>query len=201
MKRAAVVLVASILLVSCSGSDDVDWENYDPSVRIRIDSMAAAGDCAGLQEEFDIADANNDAQLARTGDNNADLMSYIDGKMSDAGCYGENLNLADPTPSNSPMEEPRTFYFIVPDVVGLPVQKAKDALRDALYNAQAQDNRSRCRTCSILRWCSGSARGKRGGPNAAQSYRCGIFPKVARGRLGRILPFPMMPNRGTVSAV
>jgi hypothetical protein len=139
MKRAAVVLVASILLVSCSGSDDVDWENYDPSVRIRIDSMAAAGDCAGLQEEFDIADANNDAQLARTGDNNADLMSYIDGKMSDAGCYGENLNLADPTPSNSPMEEPRTFYFIVPDVVGLPVQKAKDALRDALYNAQAQD--------------------------------------------------------------
>jgi uncharacterized protein YcfL len=88
MKRAVIVVVASILLVGCSTSADVDWENYDSSVKTRIDSMAAAGDCVGLQQEFDTADANNDAQLARTGDNNADLMSYIDGKMADAGCYG-----------------------------------------------------------------------------------------------------------------
>ena len=65
----------------------MDWENYAPEVRTRIADLAA-GDCVCLQHEFDVADANNDAQLARIGDNNADLMRYIDDKMRNAGCYG-----------------------------------------------------------------------------------------------------------------
>jgi hypothetical protein len=54
------------------GSSDVDWEDYAPEVRTRIADLAA----------------NNDAQLARVRDNNADLMRYIDDKMRNAGCYG-----------------------------------------------------------------------------------------------------------------
>ena len=49
--------------------------------------MAKAGGCPGLQEQFDIADQNNEATMARTGHNNADLMDYIYEAMRDAGCY------------------------------------------------------------------------------------------------------------------
>lgn len=70
------------------GSSEVDWENYAPEVKTRIDGFAGSGDCAALQQEFDIADANDDLQRDRVGDGNADLMDYIDEKMADAGCYG-----------------------------------------------------------------------------------------------------------------
>jgi hypothetical protein len=55
---------------------------------------------------------------------------------------GEDLSPAEPTPSPTPspvVEEPRTFYFTVPRVVGLPVRKAKNAIREAFENAHAQD--------------------------------------------------------------
>jgi hypothetical protein len=53
---------------------------------------------------------------------------------------GEHLNLASPTTS-PPASEPlhHTYYFIVPDVVGLPVQNAKGALREAFEKARSQD--------------------------------------------------------------
>ena len=51
-----------------SGSD------YNPDLHTRIDNMAASRDCTGLQTEFDIADANNDATRNRTGHNNSRLM-------------------------------------------------------------------------------------------------------------------------------
>ena len=41
-----------LALAGCStgtqGTTEVDWENDDPSVKIRIEQMAASGDCAGL---------------------------------------------------------------------------------------------------------------------------------------------------------
>lgn len=70
-------------------STDVDWENYAPSVKRRIDSMAERKNCQGLQQEFETAEANNDAQLSRVGDGNSDLMAYIDEQMSAAGCYDD----------------------------------------------------------------------------------------------------------------
>jgi hypothetical protein len=83
-------LLAAVLFVSCSsGRAEVDWQNYAPSVRQRIDEMAAGHDCFGLQNEFDTADGNDDVQRARTGDGNADLMGYIDSKMKNAGCYAK----------------------------------------------------------------------------------------------------------------
>ena len=71
-----------------SGSGGTSWwSKYDSSVKSRIDNLAAAGDCAGLQAEFDIADANDDATRDRTGSGTADLMGYIDDKMRAAACY------------------------------------------------------------------------------------------------------------------
>lgn len=72
---------------SPGGGSGVQWEDYDLSVKQRIDSMARDGDCAGLQAEFDTADANNDITMNRTGHNNARLMGYIDDQLDAAGCY------------------------------------------------------------------------------------------------------------------
>jgi hypothetical protein len=88
--RAAAVIIALVVVPGCSGDEgggsQVDWDNYAPSVQSRIDSLAAQGDCQGLQDEFDVADANDSIQRDRVGDGNADLMGYIDAKMQSARC-------------------------------------------------------------------------------------------------------------------
>jgi hypothetical protein len=91
LSRSAGLWALSLLVVAgCTAGGDssssVDWENYAPSVKSRIDSLASSRDCSGLQHEFDTADANDDIQRDRTGDGNADLMGYIDKKLKDAGC-------------------------------------------------------------------------------------------------------------------
>jgi hypothetical protein len=98
-----LAVFALILIVSCSeGSEetnqdevietettrtDVQWENYAPEVKIRIDEMMEARDCEGLQAQFDISDANSQATMNRVGHNNASLMGYTDEAMRIAGCY------------------------------------------------------------------------------------------------------------------
>lgn len=84
-RRAAVEFL--LVLVACGGGEEVDWDNYDASVKQRIDSMAEEQDCPGLQAEFDTAEANSSMQRARVGDGNSDLMGYIDEQMRSAGCY------------------------------------------------------------------------------------------------------------------
>jgi hypothetical protein len=66
---------------------DVQWENYAPEVKIRLDDMMEAKDCEGLQAQFDISDANNEATMKRVGHNNSRLMAYTDEAMRIAGCY------------------------------------------------------------------------------------------------------------------
>lgn len=85
--RVAGWALVLVVLVGCGGGEEVDWENYDASVKQRIDSLAESGDCALLQQEFDTAEANSDMQRARVGDGNADLMGYIDEQLEEAGCY------------------------------------------------------------------------------------------------------------------
>ena len=87
--RRTYVLGLTLLLAACSASDDggVQWGDYTPGLQGRINALGAAGDCPSLQDEFDAADANNAATQSRTGHNNAELMTYIDGVMRDAGCY------------------------------------------------------------------------------------------------------------------
>lgn len=65
------------------------WERYSPNVKSRIYELIKKKDCDGLQHEFNLADDNNQAQLNRTGRNNAELMNFIDDKMIELGCSRE----------------------------------------------------------------------------------------------------------------
>jgi hypothetical protein len=86
IKGLAAAGLAVVLLAGC-GSSGVPWENYDDTLKPRIDAHASAGDCAALQVEFDTAYANNTATRERTGEGNDKLMGYIDDLMRDVGCY------------------------------------------------------------------------------------------------------------------
>lgn len=100
--RPFIAAVLVVIVAGCGGAPNdpgkpaaekkstlpaVDWQNYDPSVKQRIDDAAARKVCDELQHEFDVADANNAIQRNRTGDGNTDLMEYVDAKMKSAGCY------------------------------------------------------------------------------------------------------------------
>lgn len=65
------------------------WKNYSPDVKTRIHKLIENKDCKGLQEEFNLADKNNQAQMNRTGRNNAELMDFIDNNMRELGCYNK----------------------------------------------------------------------------------------------------------------
>ena len=65
----------------------VNWSDYAPTVKTRIEEFIQAGDCTNLQAEFDIADQNNTAQQNRVGVGNADLMNYINTSMQKLGCF------------------------------------------------------------------------------------------------------------------
>ena len=65
----------------------VEWQDYAPDVQPRIDELAAAKDCATLQEQFNIAVATQNDTLRRTGHNNAKLLDYINEALRNAGCY------------------------------------------------------------------------------------------------------------------
>ncbi|MCB2412465.1 hypothetical protein LGT39_06325 [Demequina sp. TTPB684] len=85
--KAGAIALAVLALAACGESKGVPWDNYDASVKERIDSFEASADCDGLQAEFDTADANNAQQRERTGTGNAELMEYLDDIMRDVGCY------------------------------------------------------------------------------------------------------------------
>lgn len=81
------LLLVNLLFLSGCGETEVNWENYHPEVKTRIESMISSKDCHGLQSEFDTAYTNSDAQRARTGEGNSSLMSYIEEKKQAIGCY------------------------------------------------------------------------------------------------------------------
>ncbi|QNN54598.1 hypothetical protein [Nocardioides mesophilus] len=79
---AVALAIPFSFFAGCSSADtadlpEVDWGEYASDVQDRIDGLANSADCAGLQTQFDNADANG----------SVDLMSYIDVKLRDAGCY------------------------------------------------------------------------------------------------------------------
>jgi len=65
----------------------VNWSDYAPTVKTRIEELIQSGDCSGLQTEFDVADQNDAAQRNRVGVGNADLMNYINTSMQKLGCF------------------------------------------------------------------------------------------------------------------
>ena len=70
-----------------SDNSGVNWSNYSPTVKTRIEGFIQSADCSNLQKEFDIADQNNAAQRNRVGTGNAELMGYIDSSMRKLDCY------------------------------------------------------------------------------------------------------------------
>jgi hypothetical protein len=60
----------------------VPWGDYVPGLQTVLDSSG----CEALQDQFNGADANNDATMRRTGHNNAALMAYIDWLERKHGC-------------------------------------------------------------------------------------------------------------------
>jgi len=98
----ACIVLSSLSIVGCSKAlpdpeaiptstelsrAPVQWEDYAAELKANIDDMAALPDCAGLQNEFDIADANSEATMDRVGHGNAELMRYVDEAMRLAHCY------------------------------------------------------------------------------------------------------------------
>jgi len=64
----------------------VNWSDYAPTVKTRIEELIQSSDCSSLQTEFDVADQNDAAQRNRVGVGNADLMNYINTSMEKLGC-------------------------------------------------------------------------------------------------------------------
>lgn len=76
MRRVAVIGLL-LLTAACGGDDgppDVDWAQIPPAQRATIDRTVEAGDCEGMQAAFDNSER-------------ADVLSYLDWHMNDAGCY------------------------------------------------------------------------------------------------------------------
>lgn len=67
----------ALALAGCAAQPGIDWDDYAPEVKTQIEQLEADRDCDGMQEQFDLADANG----------SADLMTYLDKAMRDADCY------------------------------------------------------------------------------------------------------------------
>lgn len=82
-RAALAVATIALTLTGCtitpapSESPTVNWSNYSPEVHDRVDAAVKAGDCLALQVEFNVADEHH----------STDLMGYLDGAMTSAGCY------------------------------------------------------------------------------------------------------------------
>ena len=70
-----------------SDNSGVNWGDYSPTVKTRIEELIQNTDCSSLQAEFDFADQNDAAQRNRVGVGNADLMNYINTSMQKLGCF------------------------------------------------------------------------------------------------------------------
>jgi hypothetical protein len=70
------------------GNDDF-WNLYDPMVKTRVYKLIVEKDCKKLQVEFntaaDMQERKNKSGISASKE--VDLMDFIDGKMSDIGCY------------------------------------------------------------------------------------------------------------------
>ncbi len=102
LRSLGALLLFGVLLAACGASSPsaqrapasseaapaigVPWADYAADVRTRIEAATAARDCSALREEFNIADANGEATMSRTGHNNAALMEFIDAQLQAAGC-------------------------------------------------------------------------------------------------------------------
>jgi hypothetical protein len=82
-------------LAACTGSDGsgtttttvVAWRDYEPGLQAKIDAMALAKDCDGMQLEFNEIGGTNLAVRNRYGHGNLEVLNYIDAKEREANCF------------------------------------------------------------------------------------------------------------------
>ncbi len=86
---------AALVLAGCSGSDGaavttttvIAWKDYEPGLQTKIDAMAAAQDCDGMQTEFNQIGGTNLAVRNKFGHSNLAILAYIDAKERQANCF------------------------------------------------------------------------------------------------------------------
>lgn len=85
------ILFFSFLLMGCEptvvNEEDVNWDNYSPIVRERINSHIDSRNCNLLQKEIETASELGEQQIRRTGESNYKIVAYIDDSMRQIGCY------------------------------------------------------------------------------------------------------------------
>ena len=98
-KLLLIVLAATLGLGGCTSAPPpvsepasepaptIPWGNYPPDTQRIIDEDAAAGNCEGLQDAFDVWADSNSTFIERYGEGNAKIMMYIDEALESAGCY------------------------------------------------------------------------------------------------------------------
>ena len=90
----------ALILAACSGSDAggsttslvVLWGDYAPGLQAKIDAMAVAKDCDGMQLQFNEIGGTNLEVRNRFGHGNLEILTYIDGKERAANCFPETGN-------------------------------------------------------------------------------------------------------------
>ena len=71
----ATVAALGLVLTACGGGEpDVNWSSIPSNQHVAIQDAVNARDCARMQTAFDHSEA-------------ADVLSYLDWHMRDAGCY------------------------------------------------------------------------------------------------------------------
>ena len=71
------------------GEDKVDWSQYGDGVRDRIAQKMIDRDCLALDDEMQGWHDSNATHKARFGENNAEIMGWIDDVMHQIGCYDD----------------------------------------------------------------------------------------------------------------
>ena len=84
MRRFVAVAALTLALVACSSEPDVRWVKYPAGTQDRID---ASSDCRELQGLFDAFADMDDAVRRQHGEGSGDVMTYIDGRLEEVGCY------------------------------------------------------------------------------------------------------------------
>jgi hypothetical protein len=65
----------------------VAWRDYEPGLQAKIDAMAVAKDCAGMQLEFNEIGGTNLAVRNKFGHGNEEILQYIDLKERADNCF------------------------------------------------------------------------------------------------------------------
>ena len=68
------------------------WSDYAPGLQAKIDAMASAKDCDGMQAEFNQIGGTNLVMRARFGHGNVEVLGYIDDKERVANCFDSTVD-------------------------------------------------------------------------------------------------------------